>query len=324
MSKKSALLKSIKVVSRLAPSPSGFLHIGNAWSFVLCWLIVRAHGGSLFLRMDDLDPDRSRAFYAESIIEDLKWLGLDWDRVSKEENGFVSQSKRTPIYELALEKLRQDNKIYPCFCSRKELRQLANAPHTHEIESAGYCPCREFSQEELAEKKLLKKNFSLRLKSDGRSISFNDLIYGEQSFKDYREDFALQRSDGVFAYQLASAVDDALLGVNLIIRGNDLLKSCPRQILVLENLGYSQPLYAHLPLILDHQGERLAKRHASLSLRSLREKGVGPELLLGYFAMWANLQERPKPIHLRELLNIFSLDAIFPHNIYLPEIEPFI
>lgn len=273
--------------------------------------------GKLILRIDDLDPDRSRPVYVENVIRDLLWLGIDWDfgpDLAGGENFF--QSRRHDFYNSALEELKKAGRLYPCFCSRKELRQMAGAPHGRENFSA--CPCRGLSPAEAEEKIAGKRSFSLKIKMDGAGGSFEDLIYGRQEIQ-APGDFALKRSDGIFSYQLASTVDDALTGVNLVVRGNDLLYSCPGQMELLRSLGRNPPIYAHLPLILDHEGERLAKRHASLSISSLREKGVSSRQIIGLLAFWAGLQDAPNAAEAAEALGVFSIDKIPRENIRLPE-----
>lgn len=315
-----------RIISRLAPSPSGYLHLGNAWSFVICWLICRSMNGELILRIDDLDPERSRSNFINSIIEDLHWLGLDWDKGPEQECGnFYFQSRRSHFYNTALEQLQSMGKLYPCFCSRRELRMLANAPHLGECEKGQPCPCSSLSIEQVKEKLSEGRKFALKFKTDSLMLSFHDLIYGrkEYSCTDYGGDFALKRSDGVFSYQLASAVDDALMGVNLVVRGNDLLESCPRQILILKNLGYEIPQFAHLPLILDHKGERLAKRHSGLSIRALREQGKTAEDILGLIAYWAKIHSLPEPASISDILQNFSLNKIPSSNIQISD-YPFI
>lgn len=309
-----------KITSRLAPSPTGFLHLGNAWSFVLCWLITRSMRGEVLLRIDDLDPERSRAQYVEKIMEDLIWLGLDWDRhPGGEGDGIYYQSKRRFHYERALDILQKNSKLYPCFCSRKELRMLASAPHA-DTENAGHCPCRFLEGKDLAMRLEQRRPFSLKFKNSATKTSFTDLLYGNimSDEETSMSDFALKRSDGVYAYQLASVVDDALMGVNLVVRGNDLLESTPRQLALINELGYSAPLYAHVPLILDGEGERLAKRHGSLAISALRRQGVKSSRIVGQFAYWAKLQPDPRPLEIKDALELFSLQHLPTQNIFLP------
>lgn len=314
-----------KVISRLAPSPTGYLHLGNAWSFVICWLLTRSLQGELILRIDDLDPERSKEDFTKNIIADLKWLGLDWDRGPDQANGFLYyQSNRHALYAEALERLEAKGRVYPCFCSRKELRLLASAPHASGS-AVQNCPCRDKSAEEINVELKKQNPYSYKFRTEQKSCVIKDLVYGAMDCGHERwgGDFALRRSDGVFAYQLASALDDAQMGVNLVVRGNDLLESAGRQIEILNTLGYSPPLYAHLPLLLDHKGERLAKRHASLSLTSFRKQGVKAEQIIGLFAYWAKIQASPAPCSLQTALQNFTLEKMSTLNILVPEILPF-
>lgn len=313
------------VMGRLAPSPTGLLHLGNAWAFLLAWLSARSRDGSILLRMEDLDPQRSRPAFAAAIVEDLSWLGLDWDAGPDPRGGgpavagaaFPSgeslvQGSRGPIYARALARLEAAGLTYPCFCSRKELRRLASAPHPGEEGPARPDPCRELGHRERARLLAAGRHAALRLRCPDEAIAFDDAVMGPQRFtpEEYGGDFALRRSDGVMAYQLAVAVDDGLMGVTEVVRGRDLLPSTPRQLLLLRFLGLPAPRYAHIPLLLDPGGERLAKRHASLSLSALRARGVRPERIVGYLAGLAGVNPGGAPAHPRELVGRFSLAAL--------------
>lgn len=273
-------------VGRLAPSPTGYLHLGNAWAFLLAWLAARAAHGTLVLRMEDIDPDRSRPHFAEAIVHDLRWLGLDWD------SGPVVQSQRMALYQAALDSLTKAGHTYPCYCTRKELRTLASAPHIGDAGAPYPNICRNLSLAERTTREQQGRKAALRLRCpEQRSIIFDDAVQGPQSMglDDCGGDFALRRSDGVIAYQLAVVVDDALMGVNQVVRGDDIRISTPRQIWLCQLLGYATMRYAHVPLLLDSQGERLAKRHASLSLGALRESGIQPQAIVGYLGYRAGL-----------------------------------
>ena len=321
------------VRGRLAPSPTGYLHLGNAWSFLLAWLACRSAGGTLVLRMEDLDPERSRPAFAAAIMEDLRWLGLDWDEGPDKEKArsmeSYFQSARHTFYQGALRRLEEDGAVYPCYCTRKELRSLAGAPHpTRESpfgDSGAAYPgtCRFLSGEERRMREQEGRRACLRLRCPEHSVAFQDAVYGPHSFSpaQWGGDFALQRSDGVIAYQLAVVVDDGLMGISQVVRGADLLSSTPRQLLLFDLLGFPRPSYAHIPLICDAEGFRLAKRHASLSLRSLREQGVPPENILGFLAWKAGLRERPETARPQELAHDLAgrrtawgadADQIFP------------
>ncbi len=304
---------------RLAPSPTGLLHLGNAWSFLLAWLASRAEGGLVTLRMEDIDPARSRREWADAIVRDLRWLGLDWDEgpdcpgSAGEDgpNGPYEQSRRGAYYEAALTFLERAGHVYPCFCTRKELRDLAGAPHGgHRGQDGGDAGgvgdmgapypgrCRGLTPEEAAARKAEGRAFSWRLAcpegEEGEDVlAFDDAVLGRcaLSFAACGGDFALRRSDGVWAYQLAVSVDDALMGVTRVVRGEDIVWSTPRQLLLLRLLGAPAPSYAHVPLLCDSNGERLAKRHHSLSLHALREAGARPEAVVGALAHLAGLAE---------------------------------
>lgn len=312
-----------QTIGRLAPSPTGYLHLGNAWAFLCAWLGARSAGGRLILRVEDIDPQRSRTELALTLMEDLRWLGLDWDE------GPYYQSERLAGYAAALENLRERGLVYPCFCTRKELRSLAGAPQQGDgLAGEGVYPgiCRNLSEAERRERLGSGRNFSWRLRvcSDGAAgggslppefLRIDDLVMGRVSFSTGQAggDFALCRSDGVFAYQLAVVLDDIAMGVNQIVRGADILYSTPRQLYLYSLLGAVPPAYAHIPLLLDHEGERLAKRHASISLRALRAAGVRPQAVVGWLAAWSGLADtggRFRPLAANELLPGFSFAKI--------------
>lgn len=290
--------EAARVVGRLAPSPTGLLHLGNAWSFWLAWLDARSCGGRLILRMEDIDPARSRPQYAEAVRRDLKWLGLDWDEEAPPQSG------RRAAYDSALDRLKSQGLVYPCFCTRKELRSLAGAPQVGD-EGAPYPGlCRGLSPEEARARLAEGRKAAWRLICPAdKKWRFNDRILGPQSLTlaEVGGDFALRRSDGVYAYQLAVVVDDLEAGVNSVVRGADILASTPRQLYLASLLGGGDVNYAHLPLLLDHEGERLAKRHNSLTLAGLREAGARPETILGFLAHLSGLRETPSPLKAGEL-----------------------
>jgi len=303
-------------IGRLAPSPTGFLHLGNAWSFWLAWLDVRSVSGRLILRMEDIDPDRAKETFAEAVRNDLTWLGLDWDEEA------APQSRRGQYYAAALEKLRADGLIYPCYCTRKELRSLAGAPHVDDAGAQYPGTCRNLSAEERLALDGSGRKKSLRLLCPAEHCwTFHDRVFGPQSFslEGCGGDFALRRSDGVYAYQLAVVVDDMASGVNSVVRGRDILVSTPRQLYLYSLLGGKAPACAHLPLILDHQGDRLAKRHASLTLASLREAGIKAETILGYLAFRAGLTDSIGPLGAGDICRGFSLEKISPADLSLPD-----
>ena len=316
---------------RLAPSPTGNLHLGNAFAFLMAWLDVRSQGGTLLLRMEDIDPARSRSDFAVSLMEDLRWLGLDWDE-GPDRNGPTGpyvQSERFGQYDALLLNFERRGLIYPCYCTRKELRTLASAPHIGD-EGAPYPGiCRNLEADKRARLEAEGRRASLRINtylaqaalgSPGDAVSFHDLVLGPQKIdlRDCGGDFALRRSDGVFAYQLAVAADDAAMGITHVVRGEDLLLSTPRQILLFHLMGKTPPLYTHVPLLHDAMGERLAKRHKALELASLRKTGVAPEAVVGYLGFLAGCLDRPQKASPRELLADFQFAKLTKRALTLP------
>jgi glutamyl-tRNA synthetase len=306
--------KSARLRGRFAPSPSGFMHLGNAWTALLAWLDIRKLGGSMVLRMEDLDPQRSKDGFAEALMQDMRWLGLDWDEGPDVGGAYgpYKQSERTGFYEATLEILIQKGLVYPCFCSRAELRNAATAPHAGESEYLYSGRCSSLSA---VKAELLKKNGrrpSLRLRVDTDEISFNDELYGQQSqnLRQICGDFVIRRADGVFAYQLAVVIDDAAMAINRVVRGADLLASTPRQIRIWRLLGAQPPAFLHVPLLYGTDGSRLSKRHGSLALHSLRQSGVRPEVILGQLAAWAGMLEKPEPVRANELIELFSIERL--------------
>lgn len=310
---------------RLAPSPTGYIHLGNAWAFMLAWLAARANSGEVVLRIEDIDPQRSRPEYTAALIEDLTWLGLDWDYGPDKPEpaggsmGPFEQSRRGQHYAAAIAQLEGAGLTYPCFCTRKELRSMAGAPHVDDAGAPYPGTCRSLNQAH--QQALLEsgRRPCLRLRCPGGPVDFTDAVFGPQSFTlaDCGGDFALRRSDGVVAYQLAVAVDDALMGINQVVRGRDILISTPRQIALLKLLGYGAPAYAHVPLLLDDEGERLAKRHQSLALRNLRQMGADPRRITGLLGALAGCNPGGNAASPEELIPFFSLSRLSGDDIRL-------
>ena len=247
----------MKVVGRFAPSPSGRMHLGNVFSALMAWLSVRSAGGTMVLRIEDLDPDRCRPEYAEQMKDDLRWLRLDWDTEQ------TPQSRRTEAYRERFERLREMGLVYPCYCSRGELH-AASAPHASDGNVIYAGTCRNLTEEERAGK---TRRPAWRLIVPDEEFAFHDGLQGEYRENLAREcgDFIIRRSDGVYAYQLAVVTDDAEAGVTQIVRGRDLLSSTPRQIYLQRLLGLPTPEYYHVPLLVAPDGRRLSKReHLSL------------------------------------------------------------
>lgn len=308
---------STQVRGRLAPSPTGQIHLGNAWSFLLAWLAARSARGAVVLRMEDIDPERSRPQWAEGLRGDLLWLGLDWDEEP------WRQGDRFEAYAGAIEVLKRAGRIYPCFCSRKELRGLASAPHALVAEDGSTVypgTCRELTPQQRAEFLRQGRRPALRLRCDDISVSFDDLVAGPQKLRllECGGDFAVRRSDGVFAYQLAVVVDDLAQGITQVVRGADILSSTPRQVFLYSLLGGQPPQHAHLPLLLDAHGERLAKRHQSLTVASLRDCGVPASAITGYLGWRAGLLPSPQPCSPNALLPLFSFSSLPSGPVALP------
>lgn len=259
---------------RFAPSPSGRMHLGNLFSFYVAWLDARSVGGKVVLRMEDLDPDRTGERWIGHIVEDLRWLGLDWEEGYGVggPDGPYCQRERTSLYDAAFETLRAKEAVYPCWCSRAQ-RLAASAPHPGEERDLGHCPCRDLSRAE-REARAMVKAPAWKVALPHETVQFRDLIQGEQAFDLARDcgDFVIRRADGVYGYQLAVTVDDALMGVTRVVRGRDLLDSAARQIWLMEQLGYHAPVYAHVPLLLAPDGRRLSKRERDLDMGALRER----------------------------------------------------
>ena len=296
-------------VGRFAPSPSGRMHLGNAFSALIAWLAVRSVGGEMVLRQEDLDPQRCKREYADQIEEDYRWLGLDWDRGGSASGDAYYQSNRDDIYAEALETLRKNDLIYPCFCTRNQLH-AASAPHATDGTTLYPGTCRDLTPAEQAERAKTRKP-AMRVKVPDETISFTDHIMGAytQNLAQECGDFILRRSDGVFAYQLAVVVDDALMGVNQVVRGVDLLSSTPRQIWLQRQLGFPQPEYGHVPLLLAPDGRRLAKRDRDQELGALQQRFTARELV-GRLAHLAGLIPEAAPVSPEELVPLFAWEKL--------------
>src|SRR2546425_5533470 len=289
---------------RFAPSPTGELHLGNARTALLSWLWARKGGGGYAIRIEDIDTPRVRAGMAERQLDELAWLGLDWDGPP------IFQSRRTDLYEDALRKLR--GHVYECFCSRTEIA-AASAPQGDE--GPRYPgTCASLTRAQRAERRRTRSP-SLRLRVPAGPLAFHDEIAGHQSFDTQQlvGDFVLRRGDGIFAYQLAVVVDDGAMGITQVLRGADLLASTARQILLHRLLGQREPRWAHVPLVIAASGERLSKRDKSLSLSTLRKRGVDPRQVVAHLAGLSGLAARDG-CEARELLGGFFLPKLPPRR----------
>lgn len=300
------------VVGRFAPTPSGYLHLGNLFCSLIAWLSAKSQGGEILFRSEDLDPDRSRSAYALQAQRDLEALGLFWDR---EEN---CQSRRFDFYKSQLRRLEDRGLVYPCFCSRAQLH-AASAPHASDGEPLYAGTCRSLTPAQIAEKSRTRSP-ALRLRVPEETIAFEDLHYGPQSqyLPTGCGDFILRRSDGVYAYQLAVVADDGDMGVTQVVRGRDLLSSTPRQILLYRLLGYPEPEFGHTPLLVSSDGRRLSKRDGDTSLAGILGRGYSPRDVVGALACLAGLLPEPAPAAPEELLPLFAWEKLPREDIPLP------
>jgi glutamyl-tRNA synthetase len=294
----------LTVVGRLAPSPTGAQHVGNARTYLIAWLSARARGGRIVLRIEDIDSPRVQAGAAEAACDDLRWLGLDWDE------GPLLQTQRLPHYEAALAQLQQQELVYPCTCTRGDIERAASAPHA-EHESPlypGTCAGRRCADAAA----LQGRPYAWRLRTGVEDMSFTDLYRGTVTLnlRDLGGDFVVWKSAGTPAYQLAVVVDDAAQGVTEVLRGDDLVPSTPRQLLLYRALGQTPPSFGHVPLVVGTDGRRLAKRHGDTRLAALRAAGVRAEDLLGLLAWSCGWLPCREPVTARELVASFRLAAI--------------
>ena len=298
-------------VGRFAPTPSGRMHLGNGFAAMIAWLSVKSRGGHLVLRMEDLDTLRTSEEFAETLRQDLRWLGLHWDEETP------PQSRRSQVYDGYFEKLRDMQLLYPCYCSRAQLHNV-NAPHLSDGTYVYAGTCRDLTAEQRA---AMNRKPAWRVKVPDRVWRVNDLAQGtlEQNLITDCGDFVVRRADGVYVYQLAVVVDDGEAGVTEVVRGMDLLGSAPRQMYLQELFGFSHPQYGHVPMLLAPDGRRLSKRDRDLDLGELR-KGVSAEKLLGTLAFSAGIIDRNTAISAGELASEFRWDKLRGDAIYLDSI----
>ena len=280
------------------------MHLGNIYTALLSWLSVKSRGGRWILRIEDLDPQRSKPEHALMIEDDLRWLGLEWDEGGLEgegPNGPYVQSRRHHLYEDALQKLKATGLCYPCTCTRADIL-ATQAPH----ESDGRVVYKGTCRPPLMPSPYIdRRGSAVRLMVPDEDIFFTDRIKGQQTVNLARHcgDFIVRRGDGAWSYQLAVVVDDALMGVTEVMRGDDLLLSAAQQIYLYRLLGFAPPQFAHVPLVCNEQGIRLSKRDSSLSMEYLRQHHT-PEEVLGMAAHRARLIPTPSPVSLSELLQL--------------------
>jgi len=317
---------------RWAPSPTGWLHVGNARTALAAWLSVRAAGGTFAWRLEDLDPPRIVPGAAEAAMEDLAWLGLDWDEGPDVGGPHVPyrQSERSGLYQRALEHLADAGRLFPCRHSRKELTEIASAPHGHDG-SPPYPKSlrpRELASgwfRRLQDPSVGEPGAALRFLVLEAPVTFHDRVFGEvtERVADTVGDFVLRRRDGLWAYQLAVVVDDLAMDVTEVVRGSDLLDSTARQIQLFEALRGvvgrgGTPAWGHVPLVLNAEGEKLSKRDQGLTLRSLRASGARPETLVGWLGWSLGLLDEPAPCRAEELIPVFAWERIGRDDWTLP------
>ncbi len=287
------------VIGRFAPTPSGRLHLGNVLCAMVAYLSARSQGGRFLLRIEDLDIPRCPASLSRAAIDDLTALGFTWDEEP------LYQSQRSDIYRRALQYLTEQGHTYPCFCTRAQLH-ASIAPNLGDTVVVYPGTCRNLTEEEAAERAKTRMP-AIRLRVPDEEITFTDRLYGVQKENLVQDcgDFILQRSDGLYGYQLAVVVDDALSGVTEVVRGRDILSATPRQIYLQRLLGYDTPAYLHIPLLMDGDGRRLAKRDRDMDMTALLKRFT-PEEILGRLAYAAGLQQEIRPAALEALIPLYD------------------
>ena len=288
------------------------MHLGNAFTALLAWLSAKSAGGEVVLRIEDLDPNRSRAEYAQALMDDMRWLGLDWDSRAED------QSRRGAAYAQAMERLDAMGLLYPCYCTRDQLH-AASAPHASDGRVLYAGTCRNLTPGQRAGK---GETRCLRARVPDEAVAFTDGLQGPQEMNLAREwgDFIVRRSDGVAAYQLAVVVDDAASGVSEVVRGRDLLTSTPVQLWLYRTLGYAVPAFYHVPMLLSPDGRRLSKREHALELGEVRRRWP-PEKVTGYLAWRCGLIEKWEAVSPAELARHFDWRRVRREDIVIDEKE---
>lgn len=302
-------------VGRFAPSPTGRMHLGNVYTALISYISIRQQGGKWILRIEDLDPKRSKYEYARLLEDDLHWLGLDWDEGGIDDAGPsapYSQSRRGSIYEHYYNSLVDRGITYPCRCRRADIL-ATQAPHQSDGRVVYTGTCRPAKMPCYNAPITTQQQCATRLYVPPGEIKFTDMVFGKNiaNIAEMCGDFVIRRADGAWAYQLAVVVDDALMGVTEVVRGCDLLLSTAQQIYLYCLLGFDQPRFAHLPLMCNAMGQRLSKRDSSMSMEELRKTHT-PEELLGRIASIAGIIKNPRPCTLSELVELFSWSLLTP------------
>lgn len=300
-------MAELKPTGRFAPTPSGRMHLGNVFSALLAWASVRSRDGEMVLRMEDLDTQRTSGEFAEILRQDLRWLGLDWDRETP------AQSIRSDIYDAYFRILYEKGLLYPCYCTRSQLHS-ADAPHLSDGTYVYPGTCRNLTE---AERAAFRRDPAWRVMVPDRQWVVEDLVQGVSHWNLARDcgDMVVRRADGVYVYQLAVTVDDGLAGVTEVVRGMDLLSSAPRQMYLQELFGFSHPSYAHVPMLLASDGRRLSKRDRDLDLGVLRTR-VTPQRLIGKLCYAAGIIDQDTDLSARELARLFSWEKVTGESIF--------
>lgn len=313
MTERAADVRDGVACGRYAPSPTGALHLGNLRTALVAWLQARVMGGTFVIRMEDLDASRNRKGAADRLLHDLRRLGLDWDEGPDRGGplGPYSQLERGDFYRAALEQLSARGAVFPCFCSRKDIREAASAPHGAAIVYPGTCRVSGAGGRAPPDDRELAPAWRFMV-ADEESC-FHDCLQGIYRQNLGREvgDFVLKRRDDVFAYQLAVVVDDGLMGATDVVRGDDLMDSTPRQIALQAALDLPTPRYWHVPVLRDEHGERLSKRNGAASLDEYCDAGGTPETLVGRFTRQLSLRDTDEPVSAAELLSGLEARDLF-------------
>jgi glutamyl-tRNA synthetase len=305
--------KNIRV--RFAPSPTGYLHIGSARTALFNWLFARKAKGTFIIRIEDTDMSRHMEEAVQPILDSLRWLGIDWDEGPDKGGSFgpYRQSERSGIYKDYANNLLDEKKAYRCFCSPEFLKEQRKIAESQKKTFKYDRRCLKLSQEDIAKNLESGKPFAIRLLvPEDKALSFDDKVYGNISVNsDTLEDYIILRSNGLPTYNYSAAVDDALMKISHVIRGEDHLSNTPKQLLIYDALGMEQPVFTHLPMILGSDGQKLSKRHGSVSMGSFKEEGYLPEAIVNYIALlgWA-FDEKSTIFTRQELIANFSLESI--------------
>lgn len=317
--------------SRLAPSPTGAQHLGNARTYLFAWMHCRQANGELILRIEDLDTPRTKSWARQQIFDDLRWLGIDWEIAPPQMLDGVSlvQSERGPRYGQVLQQLIASGRVYPCICTRSQIEQAQSAPHENSVDGPIYPgTCRHQTVKDATRFHESGRPFCWRIRvdsADAQAVKWHDGFAGPQCWNLPRDlgDFVVARANGEIAYQLAVVIDDHDMKISHVVRGDDLLPSTARQILLYRTLGWQPPEMLHVPLVLGEDGRRLAKRHGDTRLSRFRDDGIRSDAIVGFLAWSSGLLAEPQSLSIDRLLEL-SLDDMVHHAIRMPnEVELF-